>query len=310
MTLKLSKELKVGILSVASIVIFYIGFNFMKGIDFFSPTRTYYTVYDEIDGLTIANPVLLSGMPVGRVAEIKILQGRDNKVLVIFEVDKNIVLDHKTEAVLSNVDLLGSQAIILKIPDVKVALNDGDTVPGIIDLTITERLQKEALPVLQNLEKISNRITDVMDIIIKNEDHISATVANVSKISRNVENITNKNEEQVTAIVNNINSIAAMLNDEKDGLKSILDNVNTVTDSLKAVDIRKTVNRIDSTVNYVNRTLAKATESGGTIDKLLSDESVYNNLSKSLEDLDKLLIDMQENPKRYVHFSVFGRKNK
>lgn len=295
---------------MASIVIFYIGFNFMKGIDFFSPTRTYYTVYDEIDGLTIANPVLLSGMPVGRVAEIKILQGRDNKVLVIFEVDKNIVLDHKTEAVLSNVDLLGSQAIILKIPDVKVALNDGDTVPGIIDLTITERLQKEALPVLQNLEKISNRITDVMDIIIKNEDHISATVANVSKISRNVENITNKNEEQVTAIVNNINSIAAMLNDEKDGLKSILDNVNTVTDSLKAVDIRKTVNRIDSTVNYVNRTLAKATESGGTIDKLLSDESVYNNLSKSLEDLDKLLIDMQENPKRYVHFSVFGRKNK
>jgi phospholipid/cholesterol/gamma-HCH transport system substrate-binding protein len=310
MALKISKEFKVGVLAIASITIFYFGFNFMKGIEPLSPTHTHYAVFTQINGLTVANPVLVSGMPVGRVSAIRILQDQENKVLVEFEVNKRIILGSTTVAILSNVDLLGSQAISLEIPSTDNPLRDGDTLQSRIGLSMTESLQEEALPVIQSFQEISKRLTQVMDIIIDDKENISKTVANVEQASFNINELVKRNNAQFATLLKSMNTMMASLNSEEEGISPILANAKQITDSLAQIDYQATVAKLDSLMAQLNYSLQLVNEGEGTVNRLLTDEALYNNLNASLESLDKLLTDMQQNPKRYVHFSIFGRKNK
>ena len=130
--MKISKEFRVGLLAVISITILYLGFNFLKGIDFFSPNNTYYAVYDNIDGLNISNPVMINGFAVGRVSDIEILQARGNQLLVSLDVKDDQILGSGTRAVIKS-DLLGTKAVHLDSIQVGSPLKDGDTLMSKLD---------------------------------------------------------------------------------------------------------------------------------------------------------------------------------
>lgn len=306
--MKIGKEVKIAILAVASLVIFYLGFNFLKGIDFFNPSNEYFAIYEKIDGLTVSNPVLLSGLPVGRVSEIEILQDQDHKVKVYFEVREDIQLGQNSEAVL-NTDLLGSQSIILQINKVEQPLSEDSEIRGSIRPALTEQIQEQAYPVLQTLDSVGKHLNGILANIDGNEQLINGILADIKKTTDALSEVSEK-EATIKALIDDFKKITGTLSDEKKGLAAILAKANGIADSINALEVGKVVNRLDTTLANVNSLIASMQDGQGTVDKLLNDDSLYNSLNKTLVDLDKLLIDIQEQPKDYVHFSLFGRKSK
>jgi phospholipid/cholesterol/gamma-HCH transport system substrate-binding protein len=306
--LKIAKEIKIAVLAITSLVIFYIGFNYLKGVEFFDPTNEYYAIYDELNGLTTSNPVLLSGLSVGRVSEIEILQEQNNKVKVYFEVREDITLGTETVALLST-DLLGSQKIVIQRNKVSEVLKEGSQVKGNVEQSLTAQIQAQAYPVLKTLDSVGHHLNGILENIDQNEQRINAILADVQEATHAIAGISQR-EAQIKSMLDDFKKISSALANEKEGLKATLAKTNGILDSVNNIEMSKLVNNLDSTIQNMNKVLASMNDGEGTVDKLLSSDSLYNNLNKTMEDLDKLLIDFREQPKRYVHFSLFGRKDK
>ncbi len=306
--MKKGKEIKIAILAIAALVVFYLGFNYLKGINFFDPVNEYYAIYENIDGLTVSNPVLLSGLPVGRVSEIEILQDRDDIIKVYFELRDDITLSQQSVALLST-DLLGSQTIVIQRNQVDDVLPTGSEIKGEVKMPLTEQIQEQAYPVLQTLDSVSKHLNAILENLDNNQVVINDILEDVRTTTGNLSKISEK-QATITALIEDFKVISGELANKKTGMAALLTKANGVADSLNALEIGKVVNRLDTTLTNVNSLLATMQNGGGTVDKLLNSDSLYNNLNKSLESLDNLLIDFQESPKKYVHFSVFGKKDK
>lgn len=308
--MKLSKEVKVGILAMVSMTLFYLGFNFLKGVDFFSSTNTYYVVYDDAKGLTVSNPVLLSGLSVGRVNEVVILQQDNNKIQVEFDLDKSIVIGKGAKATLVSTSLLGGMGIVLSVGDIAQPLEDESFLESAYEIGMVDEIKGKAYPIIDKVDSSMVSVNELLATIASKDKKIDAIIDNVAILSKSIAQITKNNQEDINEMLTNFKKLSQDLNDPKNGLKPLLYSFNQVADSLKEADIKATITNLNSTLAQLETTLAKLNDGQGSVDKLLSNDSLYNNLSNSLYSLDQLLIDMKASPKRYVHFSMFGKKEK
>jgi len=303
--LKISKEFRVGLLAVISISILYLGFNFLKGIDFLSPNNTYYAVYQNIDGLNVSNPVMINGFSVGRVSEIEILQGRDNQLLVSLDISNDQVLGARTRAVIKS-DLLGTKAIHLDSIQSGAPLQDGDTLMAKLDKGFTETLSKSALPVVDRLEVTLQNLNTILANLANNEDSINEIIGNFKATSSNLAKGTSK----LDGLSKQLDNLLTQLNDPEEGLGALMSKMNEVADSVNQLELEAMLTATRNTVEELGTTLQLINEGEGSMGLLLKDEGLYNKMNQTMEDLDKLFIDMKENPGRYIHFSVFGKKDK
>jgi len=308
---KISKEFKVGLLAIVSITILYFGFNFLKGIDLFKETNNYYALYENIDGLTASNPVIINGLSVGRVSNIQILQKKGNLVSVEMSIDSKIDLNEGTVARLINTDFLGSKAIELILDgSSQVIYDDGDTLKSEVDAGITEFLKQSAGPVADNIGTTITRINAILESFQGNSEKINATLANIEKMTENVTRNLPFMEEKYYVLMDNLSKNSQELNEVLIALKPVLANAAQVTDSLKTLELSKTLGKTQLMLDNLNTNLVSLKEGNGTMGKLLHDDSLYVYLSHTARDLDRLLVDLQENPNRYVQFSMFGKKDK
>ena len=309
--MKISKEFKVGLLAIVSITILYFGFNFLKGIDLFKDTDGYYALYENIDGLTISNPVIINGLSVGRVSYIEILQQKGNLVAVEMNIDSKIVLPNGTIARLINTDFLGSKAIELILGDSSnYYYEDGDTLRSSVDEGITEFLKESAGPVADNIGTTIGRINAILENFQGNSEKINNTLDHFEGITKNLNRKLPTMEDTLIALLSNLNTNSKELSEVLSGLKPVLANTAQITDSLKAVDFGKTMDKTELMIDNLNASLEKMKAGEGTMGKLMHDDSLYVYLSNTARDLDRLLVDLQENPGRYVQFSMFGKKDK
>ncbi|MDN4166509.1 MlaD family protein [Cytophagales bacterium LB-30] len=308
--MKLSKEVKVGILAVVSISLLYLGFNFLKGIDFFSSTNTYYTQFERVDGLTVGNPIVLSGMTVGRVSKITILQGNNNQVSVEFDLDKTIVIGKGAVAKLTPVGFLGSMSIVLEPGDIAQPLSDESMIPGERNKSVMDKVQDRAFPIIDKVDSTMVDINTLLATIANKDQQIDELIDNMARFSKDLAQISGQNKAKLNEITTQLAILSQTLNDEQTGLKPLLASFNTIGDSLAASDMKGMIASLQSTLTQVDSTLAQLNDGEGTIDQLMNNDSLYTNLSNSLYSLDQLLIDMKARPKRYVHFSLFGKKEK
>ena len=193
----MSKEVKVGLIGVIGLVFFYLGSNFLKGIDFFSPVSRYYAVYENVDGLIVANPIIVNGYSVGRVSDIRILQNRDNKILVSMDIDKDLIIGINSKATLSSNDFLGSKAIVLSIGDINSPINEGDTIMSEIAGGLSELLEK-ATPITDNLGVTISRLNDILASLRGSGDMITTTLDNLNNVLTNTNDLIDNNEETIT----------------------------------------------------------------------------------------------------------------
>lgn len=294
-----SKELKVGVFATVALVLLYLGFNFLKGIDFFSTTNKYYVVYDNVDQLAVSNPVLINGFAVGRVSHISIMQNRQNKVLVELMIDSDVLLSDSTKAIL-NSDFLGGKSILLAIGKGNRTLVAKDTLLAEVAKGMFDLLSETASPVADNLQTTLRKFNVILDNLTKNSQQLESIFAKLQTTPDLLNKTLVNANGSVSELSISFKSVADNLNGSLNELKPTLANFHTFSDSLKRLELNQTVTEAKKTIVKLNETLDKIKNGDGTLGKLISEDSLYVNLNTLLRNLDSLTVHFDDNPKHFL----------
>lgn len=299
----ISKEAKVGLLALVAGVTLYLGFNFLKGYEIFSRTNKFYIIYEEIDGLTVSNPVVLNGLSVGRVDEIKLQPSDDNSLLVTIIVDKEVQIGDSTIAVLENTGLLGGKSIELHLGQNSVIYDGGQTISGLKKQDFTEILAQKALPILTNLDStvvnLNKIFGDQLGTSIKN------TLHNLELASGELNQIMVSNKRNINTITYSLAGLSQSLAETEKQLKPILGKLDNLADTLNNLELKQTVQNAREALENVESITAKINEKEGSLGLLVNDKELYENLNKTADNLNSLVEDIERNPKKYIKISVF-----
>ncbi|HVI49212.1 MAG TPA: MlaD family protein [Chitinophaga sp.] len=319
--LKLSNETKVGILTVLGITLLVLGFNLLKGKSLFSHNRTIYAVYKQVNGLQPSNAVQVNGLVVGTVSKLDVMNNDPSRILVSITLTKDLDIPRNSIARITS-DLLGVKTVQVDLGNAKEYLQNNDTIYAGVDGSFTDALKQQLNPLvtklqgtLSHIDTVLLTVTAILDTTAKGNlqdaiRHLSVTMNNLSHTTASLNGMLDPNKGNVQATFNNLASITGNLKDNNAKISGILDNAKKTTDALANGNIEKTLLQLQQTVNSLNATMAKLNSTDGTVGLMLNDKKVYNNLQYSLGNLNKLLEDLRVNPKRYVHFSLFGKKDK
>lgn len=304
--MKPTKEIKAALFVLLGTFSFLIGFNFLNGTSLFKSEKNLYAIYDQVEGLQTGTNVTVNGLSVGKVSSIDFFLNT-NKILVKFTVRNDLNFSKNSIAEIYEAGLIGGKSIaIIPVLDGKKPLISGDTLvsrtkPGLTDVVGSEiaPLQKKLEQVLINADTLISSLNTVLDDqaqqgLNKALSEVSHTVSNLNAISSSISKILVSQDSNINQTINNLSQASA--------------NINQISDSLIKTDLKGMVNKFENTVTSLNSIL-KSIESGeGTIGKLMKDEDLYNNLEASTKEVELLIKDLKEHPKRYVHFSLFGKK--
>jgi phospholipid/cholesterol/gamma-HCH transport system substrate-binding protein len=306
----ISKETKVGILALVSFVILYLGFNFLKGRDFFSAENKYTVIYDNVEGLTAANQVSVSGMKVGQVKKVELIAG--NKVQVTLSIRKDLPLPVDTKALLSSDGLLGGKLIRLEMgKSSKMLDNEGIMIAG-RETGISDLIKEKALPLLRNLDSLTFSLRIVTKSFESTGSSVNGLVKNTDRtvvtLGASLNSTIAENKINLAGITANMKSLSANLIETERSLKPLIGKFSSIADSLSALKVSQALATTQKSLEGLQRIMAGIEAGQGSAGKLLKDDSLYTNLNRSVADLDKLLIDFRLAPRRYVNVSIFGNK--
>ncbi len=280
----------------------------MKGTDFFNSTKRYYLVYENIDGLAQASDVILNGLPVGKVGERTMMEDGSNRIRVTIVVQNNVRIIKGSYAVLFDNGLLGGKALRLQLAEGTEAYEGGETIPTKVDMGITKEFTEGAKPIMAKVDSALFKFNRIIDE--KTDTAIQNILANLESTSSSLKVLVKNADPKLQATLGSIADLTASLAQTEKKLKPILEKMNGVADSLQKAKIAQTVGNANKAIAELHQVIAKINKGEGSLGKLVNSDSLHTNLNKTVNDLDKLFIDMQANPKRYVHFSVFGKKEK
>lgn len=319
--MKLSKEFKIGIVVVCAISAFIWGVSFLKGSNLFSNKYYLYAVYPKIDNLIPSSPLQINGYKIGQVKTMSLIKkDGKNQVLVTFLLSEDISIPKNSIARAVSADLLGAKAVEVVFSGETVYVENGDTLIAETEQGLKESFNKQLAPLQAKAENLIGSIDTVMNVVssvlnTRTRANIDQSFESVRKAILSLEQTAYKLDDmmasekpKMASILTNLNGITGNLNKNEQKITNILNNFSNLSDSLAKTQLKSAVTNADNTLKELNILLAKINEGQGTIGKLAKNDSLYNNLNKSADDLDKLLKDLKENPRRYVHFSLFGRK--
>ena len=275
--------------------------NFLKGTHLFTGSKTYHFAFDDISGLTKSSPIYASGYQVGLVKDIIFDYSHKNKTKVIAEMDKQMKIPTGTTAFISS-DVLGNIKVTLNIaPNRGEFIQEGGLIPGDIDRGPMGEVTSMIPAVKQMLPKLDSILLSLNLLLA--DPAIASSVHNVQDMTANL-----------TKTSRELNSVVAKLNREIPGVvtktNTILDHSETFTANLSQVDVATTMRKVDEAMADVKAVTAKINSNEGTLGLLMRDPSLYNQLNTTVRSADSLMVNIRQHPKRYVHFSIFGRKDK
>lgn len=306
----MSKEIKVALLAIVAIVALVIGYNFLRGSNLLSSDRTYFATYPDVDGLNVGAPVILNGIKVGQVKSMELKPEKGNAVRVSLEMGKGIQLGDSTVASLGG-SLLGSKTITLTLGNSSKQFSGGEELKTLSSAGIAglaTALQARALPVLSSLD---STLRHVNSIINKDaETNIQGTLLGARASTEALLALIASNQANVNQITRNFAQMSVALNKTTVKLDKIASNFSQLSDSLKSAPVGPALRRLDATLADAQTTVQSLNtalnDQNGSMGRLLHDSTLYRNLAATTASSNDLLVDLKANPKRYVHFSVFG----
>jgi phospholipid/cholesterol/gamma-HCH transport system substrate-binding protein len=302
-----SKEFKVGLFVAVSLVMLYFGFYYLKGIDFFSSTTKYYTIYDNVDQLAVSNPVLINGYAVGRVSKIKILREHENKVLVEIDIDSDVQLGDSTKAIL-NSDFLGSKSILLSVGVVTTPLQPKDTIKSEVAKGLFDVFTETAEPVTENIQTTLRKFNTLLEHLTKNSQQVDTLLKKMDNtpglLNKTIVNANGKMDE----LSGTFKGVADNLNGTLADLKPTIQNFKIMSDSLKKIELGKTMNKTQDALTKLNETLGRLSKGDNTLSKLMTEDSLYVNLNKMLLSVDSLTSHLNNYPKHFT--APLGKSHK
>ncbi len=305
--MKVKKEVKISIIVTLIILLFFWGYNFLKGRNLFSSYNYYYSAFPKIDGLQKSSPVKVNGYVVGVVSDIDFASDRLDKLVIEIGVKKSYKIAKNSVVVITS-DLIGSKSIDLLPGDSIQIAERGDTLRGRMAPDIMSAVSDKLMPIAANADRLIVSIDSMVRVLQHTFD--DNTQKNIQSIIANVEQMVVSERRKISSILTNFESVSGNLKKSNDDISKIISGLSTFSETLAASDVKNTVDKANQSLTQLNVLLAGINEGQGTIGKMAKDDSVYTALQRSLEDLDKLLVDLRENPKDYVHFSIFGKKSK
>lgn len=320
--MKISREVIIGIAITIAIGCFIFGFNFLKGKNYFSNQRKFYAVYNDIDGLVEANPLMINGFKIGIVGDIKLSGDTTRSVIVTLLVDNEVKIPKNSVAKVVNSDILGSKAVRIILGNGIIFANDGDTLQSDQEDNLKQAVNKTIAPLQKKAEGLISSIDSVMTVVqqvfnakaqenlAKSFESISLAISSLQTTSYRVDTMVMNEKGKISSILTKVNTLATTLANNNDKLSNAINNFSSISDSLAKSKLTNVIRNADIALTQVSVIMTKVNKGEGTLGMLVNNDSLYRKLDKSAEDLDKLLIDLRMNPERYVRVSVFGGKDK
>lgn len=317
--MKISNETKVGALTTVAITVLILGYNFLKGNDLFSSTSKYYAKYSHVDGLAVSNPVILNGVKVGQVK--KLTFNEDQSLVVEIEVRSDLKLTLEDSAQILNDNLLfGTKAIVLTTSHRGKDASSGDTLRSFITPSLAEQVGGVMNPVKKKVnalvhlldsmaEKLSAQLKSAgTSDLQKSMTDVKSAIQSFRNTIQGFDKLVNDDASKLNHILAHVESITLNLKKNSAQLEAIIKNSRQISDSLASSNLKSTVEQAQKSLAEVSMIMQKINQGQGSLGLLVNDKALYDNLRKSSEDLDKLIVDLKKNPHRYVHISLIGRK--
>lgn len=309
--MKITRELKTGIVALVVVALFIWGYNFMKGLNLFDgPSKTYLTEYSNVQGLNTSSVVTINGVEVGKVVNIKFNKSPEKRgnLIVEFSVETDFEFTKNSIAKIYSASLMGGKSLAVVPSYIGDVAKPGDYLQGEIESDIFSSVTEKLNPLQAKVESVIVSADSLMfglnEIIDKQSriklkasiTEINETISNFKNVSTSLDKMMKENEAKLGNTISNAELMTK--------------NLAKLSDTLVNSNLGQTVKNLETTVSSINEILATVEAGEGTIGKLLKDEGMYNNLTNSSKQLEELLKEMKLHPKRFVHFSLFGKKDK
>ena len=299
--MKLTKEIKIALVAIVGILVMYFGINFLKGMNLFSTNNAYYMTFDDIQGLGASTPIYADGYKVGTVDGMEYDYKENGPIKVKVDINKDLRIPQGSKAEIVK-DLMGNlQVNLLLANNPRERVEPGGVIPGAVNGGMMDKAAN-LIPVVEKmLPKLDSILTSVNALLA--DPALAASLHNVETITSNL-----------TVSTRELNTLMAGLNKQVPGMigkaNGVLDNTNRLTANLASLDVQGTLNKVNQTLESAHQFTEKLNSNQGSLGLLMNDTQLYDNLTSTMGHADSLVIDLKAHPKRYVHFSVFGRKDK
>lgn len=299
--MKLTKEIKIALVAIVGILVMYFGINFLKGMNLFSTNNAYYMTFDDIQGLGASTPIYADGYKVGTVDGMEYDYKENGPIKVKVDINKDLRIPQGSKAEIVK-DLMGNlQVNLLLANNPRERVEPGGVIPGAVNGGMMDKAAN-LIPVVEKmLPKLDSILTSVNALLA--DPALAASLHNVETITGNL-----------TVSTRELNTLMAGLNKQVPGMvrkaNGVLDNTNRLTANLASLDVQGTLNKVNQTLESAHQFTEKLNSNQGSLGLLMNDTKLYDNLTSTMSHADSLVIDLKAHPKRYVHFSVFGRKDK
>lgn len=299
--MKFTKEIRIALVAIVGILVMYFGINFLKGINLFSTNNAYYMTFDDIQGLGASTPIYADGYKVGTVDKVDYDYSGNGPIKVKADINKDLRIPVGSMAEIEK-DIMGNlQVNLLLANNPRERIEPGSVIPG----TVNAGMMGKAAQLVPVVEKMLPKL----DSILTNVNALLADPAIAASL-HHVETITNN----LTVSTRELNTLMAGLNKQVPGMirkaNGVLDNTNRLTANLADLDVQGTLNRVNATLEGAQKFTDQLNSGKGSLGLLMNDTKLYDNMTSTMSHADSLVIDLKAHPKRYVHFSIFGRKDK
>lgn len=320
--MKVRKETKIGIIAVVTILILYIGMNFLKGVYVFDKPTTFYGIYPKINGLEKANPVMLNGFKIGQVRDIAIVNDGTGRLLVTLTINEDLDIPKDSKALLKAADLLGSMQAHIILGEATEMAVSGDTLTPDVEGDFVEEVNAQLKPIKAKAESLISSVDSVIRVIenilnsksqqnlVESFTGINHAVMNLERTTLRLDTLVSEERQRIKTIFTNVAQVTDVLADNSESLNNIIQNFEQISDTLAKVNIAQTISKANDALTEVDGIVTKINEGEGSLGMLINNPELYERLESAANNLDLLMEDIRVNPNRYVQVSVFGRKNK
>ena len=299
--MKITKEIKIALVAIVGILIMYFGINFLKGINLFTTNNYYYMTFDDIQGLGASTPIYADGYKVGTVDAVDFDYAQSGPIKVKASIDENLRIPKGSQAEIVK-DLMGNlQVNILLANNPRERVEPGGIIPG----AVNEGALGKVSAMVPQIEKMLPKLDSILGSLnaLLADPALAASLHNIQTITGNL-----------TVSTQELNTLMGGLNKQVPGIinraNGVLDNTNKLTNNLASLDVQGTLERVNKTLESTQQFTEKLNNNKGTLGLLMNDPQLYNNLNATMRDADSLVVNLKQHPKRYVHFSLFGKKDK
>lgn len=322
--MKINRVHKIGFVVTMALALLIWGVSYLKDDNLFVNDNKFYAIYDHTGGIKISSPVFIHGYKVGIVSDLRFTNEKLDKIIIEMLVKSDFNVPENSTAYLYSADLMGTKAIELRIGDTTKFATDGDTLISDIELDLKDQVSMEILPVKKKAEDLMLSIDSILVVVQsvfnpktqenlkKSFASIKTTLSNLERTTYTVDNLLQNKKGRINSIINNVDSIIAMTKNNSENFDKIISNFSAISDSIAKADISQTLQHVEQTLGQVNTITERINNGDGSLGELLNNDTLYYNIENTTYNLNRLIKDINENPKRYLHFSIIdtGKKPK